>query len=149
MRFFRNLPSVVVSRYRAGVFLITASNGRYYCYGLISDVTTGSTERLYRSTKKRSNPSALILIGDAGTRTSGSLDMWQGLYNQSFTSYNGMPFLVHGNTAPYAFLDGHVAAMKPGDFPDTVNHKYFWLGHSSNTARFRGYKLSDGTIVTY
>ena len=127
---------------------ITDSNARYFCYGLVSDVTT-SLNRVYRSTKQRSNPSMLILIGDASDRTNGSQRMWQGLYNQSYTSYNGMPFLIHANAAPYAFLDGHVRSLGPSDWPSTTDNKYFWTGSNTNTARFRGYKLSEGTVVTY
>ncbi len=129
--------------------VITTSNARYYCYGLVTDVTNANLERLYRSTKNRSNTSGLILLGDASVRTAGSPDFWQGLYNQTYTTYNGAPFLVHLNSAPYAFLDGHVTSLRPSDFPSTTDHKYFWVGHNTTTARFRGYKLSDGTLVTY
>ncbi len=124
------------------------STARYNTYGLISDVTPSSMERIYRNTKKRREPSAMILLGDASDKTAGSLNMFQGLYVDTFTSYNGLPFLVHNNTAPFAFVDGHVNVLKPGDFVDPAN-RYFWYGHNTNSYRFRGYKLANGSIVTY
>ena len=36
---------------------ITASNSRYYCYGLVTDVTPANYTRVFRSTKQRKNPS--------------------------------------------------------------------------------------------
>jgi prepilin-type N-terminal cleavage/methylation domain-containing protein/prepilin-type processing-associated H-X9-DG protein len=127
----------------------TNANGRYFCYGLITDVTT-NTDRLYRSVKNLRHVSKLILAGDAARIGTNNPRYWQGLYNQNYTTYSGSPYLIHSDSAPYAFLDGHVQFLRAGDFAaSNSDNSFWWRGGDGVTARFKGCTTSKNILMTW
>ncbi len=115
---------------------------RYVTYSVVATDHT-SDDRIYRNTKTLKNPSEKMIMGDGSNKNPGSDKPTMFLYY--LTANSGIPFLRHGNSAPYSFLDGHASFLLRNDF---AGQKYFWFGHSTATYKFETVKLSNLAVVT-